>query len=275
MQDQLKSLNKIAVNSIITEKWPVNQGTLKEWLRRGPFTLTMSSGFFSFFAHCGMLSALEEEGLVPSMITGSSAGGMIGVLYASGLSTETIKKRLFKLVKSDFWDPSFGFGLLKGCLFRRLIKDFVSIERLEDCNIPVAVSVFDVISRKTHVLAAGSLSDAVYATCAVPFLFQPIRINGRYYLDGGLKDRHGLTGAWGTQRIFYHHIVSRSPWRSENSPSLNVPDREGLVSLSIDDLPRVSPGKLESGKPAYEKALIATRMALNGTIKSDNVKIKN
>jgi len=252
---------------------PENNETLKEWLKKGPFTLTMSSGFFSFFAHCGMLSVLEDEYLMPSMITGSSAGALIGVCSASGLSTETIRNRLFRLSKSDFWDPSFGLGLLKGKLFRRLINDFITVRLLEDCPTPVAVSVFDIISRKTHVLNTGTLADAVYATCAVPFLFQPIRIDGHYYLDGGLKDRPGLAGAQDCQRVFYHHIMSKSPWRSRNSPALQIPVIDGLVSLSIDEIPRVSPGKLESGKLAYEKARMATKVALNKKLECNNVHV--
>jgi len=67
-----------------------NQQTLRNWLRAEPFTLTMSSGFFSFFAHAGMLSVLEKEKLLPSRITGSSAGRVPGAWLArSGLLAVT------------------------------------------------------------------------------------------------------------------------------------------------------------------------------------------
>jgi len=235
---------------------------LKEWLTEQPFTLTMSSGFFSFFAHCGMLSVLEKERLIPEKISGSSAGAMIGACWASGCPTGLIKEKLFTVSKSDFWDPALGFGLLKGDLLRQLIESIVFADRLEDCPIPVAVSVFDLLSRTTHILTSGSLPEVVHASCAVPFLFHPIRINGRYYLDGGVKDRHGLAGVENGSRIFYHHISTRSPWRRRNSPSLQIPDWTNMASLVIDNLPRVGPNRLDQGKLAYEKGRRGMELAL-------------
>ena len=72
--------------------WTPDSMVLKDWLTEQPFTLTMSSGFFSFFAHCGMLSVLEKEKLFPVKITGSSAGAMIGAFWASGCSAGVIKE---------------------------------------------------------------------------------------------------------------------------------------------------------------------------------------
>ena len=246
---------------------------LDEWLREGPFILSLSSGFFAFFAHCGMISILEDENIIPKKITGSSAGGLIGAFWASGCSSNNIKDKIFILKKEEFWDPSFGFGLLKGVLFRNLVKDFVPINNLEDCPIPVAISVFDIFSRKTHVLNNGLLSDAVYATCAVPIMFQPIKINGHYYLDGGLKDRPGLAGAELNSRVFHHHILSNSPWRKKKALDLQIPKRNNIVSLIIDKLPRVSPNQLNTGTLAYEKARIATRLALKKKVIDDKVYI--
>ena len=73
--------------------------TLRDWLRQKPFTLTLSSGFFSFFAHCGMLSVLEEEGLTPQRITGASSGAMVGACWASGRRIADLKPRLVWPVK--------------------------------------------------------------------------------------------------------------------------------------------------------------------------------
>ncbi|MGB1581430.1 MAG: patatin-like phospholipase family protein, partial [Nevskiales bacterium] len=58
--------------------------SLREWLSESAFGLTMSSGFFGFFAHSGMLSALEDEGLTPARLSGSSAGALTAALWASG-----------------------------------------------------------------------------------------------------------------------------------------------------------------------------------------------
>ncbi len=81
---------------------------LGDWLAREPYTLGMSSGFFSFFAHCGLLSALEQADLLPQAVTGSSAGALTGGLWAAGLSAGDIAELYFSLRKHDFWDPAPG-----------------------------------------------------------------------------------------------------------------------------------------------------------------------
>ena len=69
---------------------------LYDWLEEQPFTLSMSSGFFSFFAHAGMLAALVDRGLKPAKLTGSSAGALVGGCYASGCSIDELKEQLFE-----------------------------------------------------------------------------------------------------------------------------------------------------------------------------------
>ncbi len=154
--------------------------TLREWLAEGPYTLVMSSGFFGFFAHAGVVSVLEEEGLPPARVCGSSAGALVGGLWAAGLPAARIREELLALRREHFWDVRPGLGLLRGALFR---------QRLE------------------------ALAPAIHASCALPVLFQPVRIEGRLYLDGGVLDRPGLAGAPDGGRVLYHHLTSRSPWR--------------------------------------------------------------
>ncbi len=240
--------------------------TLRQWLQSEPFTLSMSSGFFSFFAHCGMLSALEHEGVLPAKITGSSAGALVGACWASGCSSEELKERLFELSKNDFWDPSIGLGLLKGRLFRQMVSDICKVESLQACRVPIEISAFDLLTLKTHTLTQGSIQSVVSASCAFPFLFQPVRVGKRYYLDGGIKDRPGMLGLAEGERVFYHHIASRSPWRRKNSAALNIPQRDNMQTLVIQGLPRVGPNSMEQGKDAYKMAKEATLSALDERI---------
>ena len=237
--------------------------TLRHWLQSEPFTLSMSSGFFSFFAYCGMLSALEGEGLLPAKITGSSAGALVGACWASGCSSEELKERLFELSKHDFWDPSIGLGLLKGGMFRRMVADICKVEFLQACRVPVGFSAFDLLTLKTHTLTEGSIQSVVSASCAFPFLFQPVKVGKRYYLDGGIKDRPGMSGLADGERVFYHHIAARSPWRRKNSAALNIPQRANMQTLAIQGLPRVGPESMEQGRYAYKMAKESTLAALD------------
>lgn len=236
--------------------------TLADWLAAEPFTLTMSSGFFGFFAHAGMLLALEEEELVPARITGASAGALVGCSRAAGLCARETVDVLLSLTREDFWDPGFGLGLLRGHRFRTHLANLLPVTRFEDCALPFAVSVHEWATRRTRVMDRGELVPAVYASCAVPLLFQPQRLDGALCSDGGIADRWGLAGTQPGERVFYHHIGSRSPWRRAGSPALAVPQRANLAALELFGLPRSGPSKLALGPDIVLRAYNATRHAL-------------
>lgn len=235
---------------------------LADWLGEQPFTLTMSSGFFGFFAHCGMLLALEERGLTPSSLTGSSAGALIGGLWAAGVPATKLAETLLALERQQFWDPAPGFGLLRGALFRHKLSELLPVKTFAECRASLRVSVFDMGSRETTVLSEGELAPAIQASCTFPLLLQPVRMNGRSYIDGGVADRPGLLGVPEGQRVFFHHLASRSPWRRTGSDALRVPERANMTSLVIEHLPRVGPFKLHHGHTALSLAHAATRRAL-------------
>ncbi len=240
--------------------------TLGEWLREAPFSLAMSSGFFGFFAHCGALTALEDSGHVPVSLAGSSAGALVTGLWAAGLDATAQRRALEALRREDFWDPAPGAGLLRGALFRRKLEALLPVERFDQCRASVALSVYDLRERRTRVLREGSLAAAIHSSCALPVLFQPVRHEGRWLLDGGVLDRAGLEGIPPRTRVLHHHLSSRSPWRSAQSAALRPPKREGLVALVIDGVPRTGPFKLAVGAEAFERARAAAERALRAPV---------
>jgi NTE family protein len=236
--------------------------TLREWLEERPFTLGLSSGFFGFFAHAGVVSALEEERLRPARIVGSSAGALVGALWAAGVPAAALREELLALRREHFWDPWPGAGLLRGRLFRARLEAMLPVRTFEECPIPLALSAYDVLGFRTAVLRTGPLAPAVHASCAAPILFQPVRIGARLYSDGGVLDRHGLAGAAADERILYHHLTSRSPWRRRSSPALRVPVRPGLRAVALEGLPRLGPFRLGRGPEAMARAAEGMRAAL-------------
>src|SRR5690606_19295744 len=129
--------------------------TLREWLREGPFALAMSSGFFSFFAHTGFLTVLEDEGLLPARASGSSAGALVSAAWAGGVEAPVLAAELDRLERAHFWDPAPGAGLLRGRLFREKVEAILPEASFERCRVPASVSVFDIAARTTRVLTAG------------------------------------------------------------------------------------------------------------------------
>lgn len=237
--------------------------SLGEWLAEGPFALTMSSGFFGFFAHTGLMQALEERGLRPARLSGSSAGALVGGMWAAGLDAGTIADELQRLDRAMFWDPAPGPGLLRGRLFQQRLESLLPSRDFGGCRVALALSVFDLRTRRTAVLTEGELAPALVASCAVPLLFRPVKIGGRLYADGGILDRPGLDGMPAGERVLYHHLSSRSPWRRPGSPSMDIPSRRNLRALVIEGLPRSGPFKLDQGRLALSAARDAARRALD------------
>jgi NTE family protein len=236
--------------------------SLYEVLDQAPFGLTMSSGFFSFFAHTGMLTALLDAGLVPTRVSGSSAGALVGGLWAAGVDPSRLQRELFALSRERFWDPSPGLGLLRGELFRGLLDEVLPVRRFDQLKVPLAVSAYEPLRHRTHALSQGELGAAIHASCAVPLMFHPVRVGEHFLLDGGVLDRPGLMGMPQGARVLYHHIVSRSPWRRKGSPALRVPKRKGLTALALHDLPRSGPFRLHVGPKAFAQAYAQTKRAL-------------
>jgi NTE family protein len=225
----------------------------------------MSSGFFGFFAHAGVLSALTAHGLVPSHAAGASAGALVAGAWAAGVAPDALADVLGRLDRGQFWDPAPGAGLLAGRKFDHLLRQLLPVARFEDCRRPVRISAFDIRARRTAVLARGDLANAIRASCAVPAMFHPVLIDGRAYWDGGILDRPGLAGA-PAGRLLFHHLASRSPWRRHGSPALAIPRRRDLVALVVPDLPRSGPFRLEAGRLAMSRAREATARALHAPI---------
>jgi NTE family protein len=243
--------------------------TLRAWIEEGPFTLAMSSGFFSFFAHTGMLGELLATGRAPEAVAGSSAGALVGGAWAAGVEPETFGDVLGRLARDDFWDPRVGLGLLAGRKFDAMLRDLFPVTTFAACRVPVSISVFEILRARTVALRDGDLVDAIRASCCVPAMFHPVRIAGRAYWDGGIRDRPGLAGVPAGARVLYHHISSRSPWRRERD--LEIPERPGMVTLVIEDLPRSGPFKLDAGRAALAHARTATRGALDAALPADRV----
>lgn len=229
--------------------------TLREWLGEEPFTLVMSSGFFGFYAHTGVMLALEAAGLLPARAAGASAGALVTGAWSAGVSAELLRDRLHALERREFWDPSLGPGLLRGQRFAALLDGLLPVQTFAECRIPVAMSVFDLRTRATRVLDAGPLAPAIRASCSVPGMFHPVRHLGTSLVDGGIRDRPGLAAVQPGQRVFYHHLTSR--WLG-----YGVPQRSDMVALEIAALPRADPFRMRRGREATRAAERAMTRAL-------------
>ncbi|MBK8261293.1 MAG: patatin-like phospholipase family protein [Nannocystis sp.] len=229
-----------------------------EWLAEAPFTLALSAGFFGFFAHTGVLLALEEAGLRPTRVVGVSAGALAGGLWASGLAAKELAQELLALRRADFWDPGLPLGgLLRGERFARKLASLTDdrgVGSFEACPTRFAAVVHDLLRRRPESIARGRLAPAIQASCTVPLMFRP-RLDGlRVLVDGGVSDRWGLCALTSAERVLMHALPSSSA-HSRLLPAQPLPAQAAKrTMLVIPELPRVTPFALEMGPVALGRA---------------------
>jgi len=149
--------------------------------------LALGGGAARGFAHIGVIAALEEARIVPDLIVGTSAGSLVGALYASGMDAGQLRKIALNTEESTFGEWSItSRALLRG----RRIQDFVnrSVGGRLIQNLPrkFAATATDLNDGRLLVMTTGDVGLAVRASAAVPMVFDPVTIDGREYVDGGL-----------------------------------------------------------------------------------------
>ena len=149
--------------------------------------LALGGGGARGFAHIGVIKALEAQGIVPDIIVGTSAGSAIGALYAAGYSGFQLQKMSIPMKEGKVMDVSWpDRGLFTGKPLENFINGEVKKRPLEKLNRTFAVVATDLATGEKVVFRTGNTGLAVSASCAVPGIFQPVVINGRSYVDGGL-----------------------------------------------------------------------------------------
>jgi NTE family protein len=233
---------------------------LREWLVAEPFALALSSSFFGFFAHAGVVAALDEAGIRPAKVTGASAGALIAAAVASGLSSEQTRDLLFNVKREDFWDPRVGFGYLHGRKFAALLeKNFV--RTFQEARVPIEVAVFDVLRMKTEFIGSGDLISAVHASCAVPLMFHPVKREGRWLLDGGVLLKSAMNPKDARSLCIYLETPGWMGVYERRSALTKLSSTQKMLTFA--GLPRVNPLSMTEGQTAYESAYERAKLALD------------
>ena len=151
--------------------------------------LTLSGGGVRGIAHLGVLKALEEAGIKPSVISGTSSGATVGALYAAGNSPEAILEIVKREKFFSFRNLLIGkAGLFNMRRFEKLYHKYMPENTFESLSIPLFVAATDIVDGHSVFFSSGALSPALLASSCVPMIFQPVRINGSVYLDGGITN---------------------------------------------------------------------------------------
>ncbi len=152
--------------------------------------LALGSGAARGWAHIGVIRALEEAGIRPQMVTGSSIGAMVGAGYASD-SLDEFEEWARGITSWDVMrllDVRFSGGLIEGDSLMQSLAKLMRSKDIENLSLPFAAVATDLEAGREVWLREGNLLDAVRASIAVPGLMSPVRHNGRWLVDGGLTD---------------------------------------------------------------------------------------
>jgi len=156
--------------------------------RRPRIGLALGGGAARGFAHIGVIQALEENGLVPDLVVGTSAGSVVAALFASGRNGRELATIADAMDETAFADWSYpGRALIRGEALAKFIREQTNHRQIEQMTIPLGVAATDLDSGQPILFRSGDTGTAVRASSAVPAVFQPVRIGSREYVDGGLS----------------------------------------------------------------------------------------
>lgn len=166
---------------------PAKQAEVPRVVAPPRIALALGGGAARGFAHVGVIKTLEAHGIVPQIVVGTSAGSVVGALYAAGNSGFDLQKIALQMDEGSVGDwamPDRGF--VKGEQLQNFVNRAVRNKPIERLSKTFAAVATDLGSGELTVFRRGNTGMAVRASSSVPGVFQPVAINGREYVDGGL-----------------------------------------------------------------------------------------
>lgn len=157
--------------------------------KRRKVTLVLGGGSARGLAHIGVLEVLEEKGIPIDNIVGTSMGALVGAAYSVGLPLKEMHAIAEKFTMNQLLDPTLPrMGLLAGKKLETMIKRLTLGKGFKDCRIPLSVVTTDIQNGEDVVFNEGDLVKAVQASCSWPGIFNPVEMDGRLLVDGGVKN---------------------------------------------------------------------------------------
>ena len=156
-------------------------------MRAPRVALALGGGAARGFAHIGVIEVLEENGIHPDIVTGTSAGSFVAAMYAAGRSGKELEAIALNLDESRLTDWAFpGRGMIRGTALADYVREQVGNRSFDQLKIPLGIVATDLDSGKAILFRRGDVGTAVRASSAVPAVFTPVKIGTHEYVDGGL-----------------------------------------------------------------------------------------
>ena len=151
--------------------------------------LALGGGAARGFAHIGVIAALEEAGIKVDLVAGTSAGSLVGAIYASGKTAAQLQDIALRMEEAEITDwvlPLFSRGILRGEALSNYVNRQVNNKLIESLPLPLGIVATDLRSGEGVLFQQGDTGRAVRASSAVPSVLNPVKVGEREFVDGGL-----------------------------------------------------------------------------------------
>jgi NTE family protein len=190
--------------------------------------LALSGGAARGIAHIAVIDTLEQEGIPIHAIAGTSAGSVVGSLYAAGMTISEIKRVLVHAKWKDvikFTIPKQGLVSSEGIY--RFMEDVLPVKKFSSLTIPFAAVATDLRTAEKVVITSGSIARAVQASCSLPIIFTPTEMNNKVLVDGGVSSEVPVRTArevLGAQRVIAVNV---------NYKGLELMEYDNLIKIAV------------------------------------------
>ncbi len=182
--------------------------------------LALGGGAAKGFAHIGVIKMLEANGFAPEVVSGTSAGSVVGALYASGMDVFQLQKNAVALDEASIRDVGlFGGGLVKGQKLQDYVNTMVGGRGIDNMKRPFAAVATTLQTGERIVFVRGNTGQAVRASCSIPGVFEPVKIGNLHYIDGGVVSPVPVDAArqLGAEFVIAVDISSKAAGRTPDS----------------------------------------------------------
>jgi NTE family protein len=195
--------------------------------------IVLSGGGARGFAHLGVLKALNNTGIYPDVIAGTSAGALVGVLYADGYTPDEILKIMNTTSKLHYIRPTVPReGLLQISGIERILKEHLRAKNFEDLKIPLYVTATDLNNGKAEYFHSGELLKPVIASASIPVLFNPVIINKIHYVDGGVLDNMPIKPIEDKCELIIGSFVNPTGYEKTVTSLVQIAERTFMLNMS-------------------------------------------
>ncbi|WP_297573064.1 patatin-like phospholipase family protein [uncultured Deefgea sp.] len=187
--------------------------------------LALGGGAAKGFAHIGVIKMLEANGIQAEVVAGTSAGSVVGALYASGMDAFTLQERAFSLDESQIRDVNLlGGGLIKGQKLQDYVNQLVGNKAINQFPKPFAAVATELDTGKKIAFNRGNAGQAVRASSSIPGIFMPVSIANKKYVDGGVVSPVPVDAArdLGANFVIAVDISSKASGQAASTSTLGV-----------------------------------------------------